>query len=382
MQSIVRTFKDRYGKEPLVVAAPGRVNLIGEHTDYNEGFVLPAAVDKKMFVALAPNGTSTVNVYASAYDQSYSFEVTRIEAVKETKWYSYLKGVIYLIQERNKNVEGVDVIIDGNVPVGAGMSSSAALSSGFAFGLNEVFQLGLTRMDIAHIAQKTEHIFLGVMVGIMDMFASLHGKAEHVIKLDCRSMEYEYIPFRFPDYKIVLVNTMVEHSLASSEYNVRRKQCEEGVAIMKKHLGENIKTLRDVPLKELEAHKDEMSGEVYRRCSYVLKENERLLRGCEMLKAGDLEGFGKLMYETHEGLSKDYNVSCKELDLLVEHAKTFKEVAGSRMMGGGFGGCTINLVQEECVERFTTFIKEKYKAAFNKDPEVYITQIEEGVRVI
>ena len=382
MQSIVRTFKDRYGKEPLVVAAPGRVNLIGEHTDYNDGFVLPAAVDKKMFVALAPNGTSTVNVYASAYDQPYSFDVNRIEAVKETKWYSYLKGVIYLIQERNKKVKGVDVIIDGNVPVGAGMSSSAALSSGFAFGLNEVFQLGLTRMDIAHIAQKTEHIFLGVMVGIMDMFASLHGKAEHVIKLDCRSMEYEYIPFRFPDYKIVLVNTMVEHSLASSEYNVRRKQCEEGVAIMKKHLGENIKTLRDVPLKELEAHKDELSAEVYRRCSYVLKENERLLKGCDMLKAGDLEGFGKLMYETHEGLSKDYNVSCKELDLLVEHAKTFKEVAGSRMMGGGFGGCTINLVQEECVERFTTFIKEKYKAAFNKEPEVYITQIEEGVRVI
>ena len=382
MQSIVRTFKDRYGKEPLVVAAPGRVNLIGEHTDYNEGFVLPAAVDKKMFVALAPNGTSTVNVYASAYDQSYSFDVNKIEAVKETKWYSYLKGVIYLIQERNKKVKGVDVIIDGNVPVGAGMSSSAALSSGFAFGLNEVFQLGLTRMDIAHIAQKTEHIFLGVMVGIMDMFASLHGKAEHVIKLDCRSMEYEYIPFRFPDYKIVLVNTMVEHSLASSEYNVRRKQCEEGVAIMRKHLGENIKTLRDVPLKELEAHKDELSAEVYRRCSYVLKENERLLKGCDMLKAGDLEGFGKLMYETHDGLSKDYNVSCKELDLLVEHAKTFKEVAGSRMMGGGFGGCTINLVQEECVERFTTFIKEKYKAAFNKEPEVYITQIEEGVKVI
>jgi galactokinase len=382
MQSIARTFKDRYGKEPLVVAAPGRVNLIGEHTDYNEGFVLPAAVDKKMFVALAPNGTGTVNVYASAYEQSYSFDIDKIEVVKETKWYSYLKGVIYLIQERNKKVKGVDVIIDGNVPVGAGMSSSAALSSGFAFGLNEVFQLGLTRMDIAHIAQKTEHLFLGVMVGIMDMFASLHGKAEHVIKLDCRSMEYEYIPFRFPDYKIVLVNTMVEHSLASSEYNVRRKQCEEGVAIMKKHLGEHVKTLRDVPLKELEAHKDELSAEVYRRCSYVLKENERLLKGCDMLKSGDLEGFGKLMYETHEGLSKDYNVSCKELDLLVEHARTFKEVAGSRMMGGGFGGCTINLVQEECVERFTTFIKEKYKAAFNKDPEVYITQIEEGVRVI
>jgi galactokinase len=195
-------------------------------------------------------------------------------------------------------------------------------------------------------------------------------------------MQYEYIPFRFPDYKVVMVNTMVEHSLASSEYNVRRKQCEEGVAIMKKHLGENIKALRDVPLAELEAHKEEMSPEVFRRCSYVLKENDRLLKGCELLKQGDLQAFGKLMYETHEGLSKDYNVSCKELDFLAEQAKTFKEVAGSRMMGGGFGGCTINLVQEECVERFTSFIKEKYQATFKIEPEVYTMQIEDGVKVI
>jgi galactokinase len=382
MQSIAKTFKDRFGKEPLIIAAPGRVNLIGEHTDYNDGFVLPAAIDKKMFVALAPNGTANVNAYASQYQQLQTFSVSDIQPVKENKWYSYLKGVIYLIQQKGGKVEGVDVIIDGNVPVGAGMSSSAALSSGFAFGLNEIFRLGLSRLDIAYIAQKTEHLFLGAMVGIMDMFASLHGKAGHVIKLDCRTMEYDYIPFRFPDYKVVMVNTMVEHSLASSEYNVRRKQCEEGVAIMKKYLGENIKALRDVPLSELEAHKDEMSPEVFRRCSYVLKENDRLLKGCELLKHGDLEGFGKLMYQTHEGLSKDYNVSCKELDFLVEQAKTFKEVAGSRMMGGGFGGCTINLVQEECVERFTGFIKEKYQATFKIEPEVYTMQIEDGVKVI
>jgi len=382
MQSIARTFKEKFGKEPLIIAAPGRVNLIGEHTDYNEGFVLPAAVDKKMFVALAPNGTDQVNVYASQFKQDYSFSVKGIEVVKEEKWYSYVKGVVYLIQQKGCTLHGVDMIIDGNIPVGAGMSSSAALSSGVGFGLNEVFRLGLNKMDLAHIAQKTEHIFIGALVGIMDMFASLHGKAGHVIKLDCRSMEYEYIPFRFPDYKVVLVNTMVEHSLASSEYNIRRRQCEEGVAIMKKYLGENIKSLRDVPLKELDAHRNEMSEETYRRCRYVLTENERLLKGTELLSKQDLEGFGKLMYETHEGLSKDYNVSCEELDFLVDQARTFKEVAGARMMGGGFGGCTINLIQEECVEQFTSFIQEKYKAKFNKEPEVYTMQIEDGVKVI
>jgi galactokinase len=380
--SIAKKFQELYGKKPIIIAAPGRVNLIGEHTDYNEGFVLPGAIDKKMYLALAPNGTDTINLFANQYQQSFSFSIKDIKPEKDWQWHTYLRGVVYLLQERGCEIKGTDVILDGDVPVGAGMSSSAALCSGFGFGLNELFNFGLSRMDLALIAQKTEHIFAGVMVGIMDMFASLHGKAGHVIKLDCRSMDYEYIPFQFPDYRIVLVNTMVEHSLASSEYNVRRKQCEEGVAIMKKFLKGNVKSLRDIPLKDLEQHKADLSPEVFKRCYYVITENERLLKGCEFLKKGDLNSFGKLMYETHEGLSKLYNVSCKELDFLTNQARTFQQVAGARMMGGGFGGCTINLVKQESVDSFSSFIKVKYESEFQKSPEIYVTQIEDGVKVL
>jgi galactokinase len=381
-QIIAKKFQELYGKKPLIIAAPGRVNLIGEHTDYNEGFVLPGAIDKKMYVAVAANGTDTINLYANQYQQSFSFSIKDIKAEKDWQWHTYLRGVVFLLQERGCDVKGTDVIIDGDVPVGAGMSSSAALCSGFGFGLNELYGFGLQRMDLAHIAQKTEHIFAGVMVGIMDMFASLHGKAGNVIKLDCRSMEYEYIPFDFPDYRIVLVNTMVEHSLASSEYNVRRKQCEEGVAIMRTFIKGDVKSLRDVPLAELELHKKDMSADVFKRCYYVITESERLLKGCEFLQQGDLNNFGRLMYETHEGLSKLYNVSCKELDFLTNQARTFQQVAGARMMGGGFGGCTINLVKQESVDSFSSFIKVKYESEFQKSPEIYITQIEDGVKVL
>jgi galactokinase len=382
MQAIINTFREKFGKEPMIVAAPGRVNLIGEHTDYNEGFVLPGAVNKKMIIALVANGSRQVNLFANQYNQTHSFSLDTIKPEKDHNWHAYLRGVAYFMQQKGIRIEGVDVLIDGDVPVGAGMSSSAALCCGFAFGLNEIFKGGLSRLDIVYIAQKTEHVFAGAMVGVMDQFASLHGKAGHVIKLDCRSMEYEYIPFNFPEYRIVLVNSMVEHSLASSEYNIRRKQCEEGVAVMKKFLGEHIKSLRDVPLKELMAHKQDMGEEVYRRCAYVIRESERLLRGCELLSKGDLEGFGKLMYETHEGLSKEYNVSCPELDFLVEQAKTFPEIAGARMMGGGFGGCTINLIEESAVNRFTEFVQGKYQERFNKVPEVYTMIFEDGVKVV
>jgi galactokinase len=381
MQSIVNTFREKFGKDPVIVAAPGRVNLIGEHTDYNEGFVLPGAVNKKMYIALASNGSRDVNLFANQYNETFSFSLDGIKPEKDSNWHAYLRGVAYFLQKGSK-VGGVDVLIDGDVPVGAGMSSSAALCCGFAFGLNEIFGLGLNRMDIVYIAQKTEHVFAGAMVGVMDQFASLHGKAGHVIKLDCRSMKYEYIPFNFPDYRIVLVNTMVEHSLASSEYNIRRKQCEEGVSVVRKHSGANIKSLRDVSLKELQAHKQEMSEEVFRRCAYVIMESERLHKGCELLQQGDLQGFGNLMYETHEGLSKEYNVSCPELDFLVEQARTFDEVAGSRMMGGGFGGCTINLIEHDAIDRFSDFVKEKYQAEFGKTPEVYTMVFEDGVKII
>lgn len=379
MIRIAEEFSRVYGKEPLVVAAPGRVNLIGEHTDYNEGFVLPAAVNKQNYIAIAENGTNIINVRGARFKGTFSFSLNDIKPVKQ--WVTYLLGVIYTMQQRGLVVKGVDILVDGDVPVGAGMSSSAALCSATGFALNELFGFGLSRMDLAFIGQKTEHEFAGLKCGIMDQFASLHGKAGHVMKLDCRSMEYEYIPFDFPNYKVVLVNSMVTHSLASSEYNVRRQQCEEGVALLKKHYPE-INSLRDVTSEQLQAHKQELPEVVYKRCHYITTEKDRLLAGCELLKKGDIKGFGELMYTTHEGLSEEFEVSCPELDFLCGQAKQLPGVAGSRMMGGGFGGCTINLVEASAVDEFTNSIRDAYQKQYGKIPEVYITQIEDGARVI
>jgi len=255
------------------------------------------------------------------------------------------------------------------------------LCSAYGFALNELFQLGLSRMDLAFIGQKTEHTFVGVKCGIMDQFASLHGKKGHVMKLDCRSLEYEYIPFDFPGYKIVLVNSMVSHSLAGSEYNVRRQQCEEGVAILQKHYP-GIKSLRDVEPAQLLQHQDELPPVVFDRCSFIVYEKERLLRGCDALKKNDLTTFGKLMFATHEGLSKKYSVSCTELDFLAECAQHISGVAGARMMGGGFGGCTINIVQADAVDTFTQKIQAAFNGLFRVTPDVYVTQIEDGTNIL
>lgn len=379
IKKVQQAFRERFNKEPLIIGAPGRVNLIGEHTDYNNGFVLPGAVDKRIYVALAPNGTNTVNVFASQFNESYSFSLDITGPQKG--WMNYLLGVTYHIQQQGKKVGGVDLVIDGDIPVGAGMSSSAALCSGYGFGLNELFQLGLSRMELAFIGQKTEHTFVGVKCGIMDQFASLHGKKGHVMKLDCRSLEYEYIPFDFPAYKIVLVNSMVSHSLVGSEYNVRRQQCEEGVAILQKHYP-GITSLRDVEPAQLLLHQSELPPIVFDRCSFIVYEKERLLAGCDALKKNDLATFGKLMFATHEGLSKKYSVSCTELDFLAECAQHLTGVVGARMMGGGFGGCTINIVQADAVATFTQKIQAAFNGLFKITPDVYVTQIEDGVKVI
>ena len=379
IKKLQQVFRERFNKEPLIIGAPGRVNLIGEHTDYNNGFVLPGAVDKRIYVAIAPNNTNTVNVFANQFNETYSFSLDITEP--HEGWMNYLLGVSYHIQQQGKKIGGVDVLVDGDIPVGAGMSSSAALCSAYGFGLNELFQLGFSRMDLAFIGQKTEHTFVGVKCGIMDQFASLHGKKGHVMKLDCRSLEYEYIPFDFPGYKIVLVNSMVSHSLAGSEYNVRRHQCEEGVAILKNHYAD-ITSLRDIEPAQLLQHKDELPAIVFDRCSYVVYEKERLLAGCEALKKNDLAAFGRLMYATHEGLSKKYSVSCTELDFLVERAQPIAGVVGARMMGGGFGGCTINIVQTDAVASFTEKIQQAFHSLFKKTPDVYVTQIEDGTKVL
>lgn len=372
-------FIQRYGREPLVAAAPGRINLIGEHTDYNKGFVLPAAVDKRIYAAIAKNGTDTINVFARQFSESVSFAVNDNEPRKG--WVNYLLGVTYYLQQTGTPITGIDVLIDGDIPVGAGMSSSAALCSAYGFAVNELFNLDFSRMELAVIGQKTEHSFVGLQCGIMDQFASLHGKAGHAMKLDCRSREYEYIPFNFPDYKIVLINSMVSHSLAGTEYNVRKQQCEEGVELLKKYYPD-IHSLRDVSYEQLTRHWKEFNAIVYDRCTYVVNENQRLLAGCDALRHGDLIGFGEMMYASHKGLSKRYEVSCKELDFLVEKAKTMNGVVGARMMGGGFGGCTINIVHKDSIENFISYIQQAYLEQFSISSEAYVMQMEEGAGIV
>lgn len=380
VERLRKKFRELYGQEPIVVAAPGRVNLIGEHTDYNEGFVLPGAVDKRMYVAIAAVSEPAITIYANQFKESFTFNPEEnLQPV--SGWMNYLLGVTHHIKAAGKTIGGAQVLIDGDIPVGAGMSSSAALCSAYGFALNELFNLGLSRMELAFIGQKTEHTFVGVKCGIMDQFASLHGKKGHVMKLDCRSLEYEYIPFDFPDHKIVLVNSMVTHSLAGSEYNVRRQQCEEGVSIIKKSYPA-IKSLRDVKLDMLQQHQHDMSSVVFDRCWYVVTEEERLTSGCEALQHGDLDTFGKLMIATHNGLSKQYAVSCTQLDFLAERAGFIEGVVGSRMMGGGFGGCTINIVHTEMVDSFKEKIQKSFEGLFKVTPEVYVTQIEDGTHVV
>lgn len=376
---IERQFQQYFGKDCLIAAAPGRVNLIGEHTDYNHGFVLPGAIDRHIYIAMAPNQYNKLNLVAPGFGESFSFELDHMRPVKG--WPTYLLGMIYMIMPDKHLPQGMDILIYGDVPIGAGMSSSAALCSAFGLALNEFFQLGLSRMQIALLAQKTEHRFAGLQCGIMDPFASLHGKAGHLMKLDCRSLEYEYIPFDFPDIRIILVNSMVSHSLASSEYNLRRQQCEEGVAILKKY-DPAIYSLRDLQSGLLEEHKDELDETVYKRCHFIVEENQRLLNGCEDLKNNDLDAFGKLMYASHAGLSKEYEVSCKESDFLVNEISKLNGVKGARQMGGGFGGCIITLVDHNAEESFIRDIQKKYELQYGKTPDCYVMNINEGAHIL
>lgn len=375
---IARQFQQYFGKECRIAAAPGRVNLIGEHTDYNQGFVLPAAIDRNIYVALAPNADNILNLNALEFNKHYSFSLDDVHPV--SGWPTYLLGMICMIMPEKRLPYGMDVSISGDVPIGAGMSSSAALCSAFGLALNEIFQLGLSRMEIAFAGQKTEHLFAGLQCGIMDQFASLHGKAGHLMKLDCRSLDYEYIPFHFPGIRIILVNTMVSHSLASSEYNLRRRECEDGVGILQKY-DPAIRTLRDVQPGLLEKHRAELDKTVYKRCRFILEENQRLLDGCDFLNQQNLDAFGKLLYASHAGLSNDYEVSCPESDFLVKTMRDSKSVKGARQMGGGFGGCVLSLVEEAYAEDFIRDIQQKYEWQFGKTPDCYVMAISEGARL-
>ncbi|EAR01760.1 galactokinase [Maribacter sp. HTCC2170] len=350
----------------LTVDSPGRINIIGEHTDYNMGYVLPTAIENKITFQFQKNGSEkTCHVYSKGYDTGFELSLDNLE-ISKIEWENYILGVLNEISKRTDKVRGFDCVLESHVPIGSGVSSSAALECGLAFGLNEMFDLGLSRMDIVELSQAAEHTYAGTKCGIMDQFASVMSKEGHVILLDCESMDYSYIPINIQPYKIVLLNTNVSHNLASGEYNVRRAQCEEGVAILQKKYPE-VKSLRNADMDMLNSVKNELNPVVYNRCSYIINEKTRVLDAVEALKNDDLEKVGELLYETHEGLSKMYEVSCPELDFLVEFSKKYDTVLGARMMGGGFGGCTINLVHEDAIEAYVSEASKAYKEACNLD---------------
>ena len=376
---IPRQFQQYFGNSGFLTAAPGRVNLIGEHTDYNEGFVLPGAINRNIYVSLSPASDPHLHLRAFEYTESYRFALDEMRPVKG--WPTYLLGMIHLLMPEKRLPNGLKVAVAGDVPVGAGMSSSAALCSAFGLALNETYRLGLSGMEIALAAQKTEQLFAGLQCGIMDPFASLYGKAGHLMKLDCRSLDFDYIPFHFPGLCIILVNTMVSHSLASSEYNLRRQQCEAGVELLKKY-DPSLRSLRDVSGQLLEAHRKEMDAVVYARCHFVIEENQRLLEGCTCLKNNDPDAFGQLMYASHRGLSKDYEVSCPESDFLVQAIAGLTGVKGARQMGGGFGGCIITLVEKNAAESFVQEIQQSYEKQYGKTPECYTMLISDGARIL
>lgn len=378
-QKLVRTYQELFQAQPLLVRSPGRVNIIGEHTDYNEGFVLPAAIDKAVYVAVDKRTDDQIILHSIDFKDKFEGRVTDVQRT-EKHWANYILGVAAQMLKRGHKIGGFNLVIDGDVPLGAGLSSSAAVECATAFALNELFGLGISRKELTSIAQKAEHEFAGVMCGIMDQFASMFGKKDHVIKLDCRTLDYEYEPLKMEGYKILLLNTNVKHSLASSEYNTRRQQCEEGVALVQKHHPE-VKSLRDVTPEMLEQY---VKGheETYRRCKYVVEENIRLLEGCEDLKRGDIKALGQKMFRTHDGLSKEYNVSCPELDFLVDAVRNNPNVLGARMMGGGFGGCTINLVKEEAIDGLVAYLSKAYSQEMGKELTPYIAQTEDGTSVV
>ncbi len=376
-KEIKSKFNSLFGSELRVYTSPGRVNLIGEHTDYNGGFVFPGAIDKGIYAAINPNGTGRIRAYSMDYNAMSEFGMTESDAPREP-WARYIFGVVREMQKRGFEPKGFDTVFAGDVPLGAGMSSSAALESTFANALNDIFDLGIDRFELARIGQSTEHNYCGVKCGIMDQFASVFGKEGHLMRLNCATMEFEYFPFNPKGYKVVLLDTVVKHELASSAYNKRRESCENACAHIKaKH--QEVNYLSDATMSMLDEVKNEISNEDYMRAKYVIGEKQRVLDVCEALERGDYETVGDRMYGTHYGMSKEYEVSCEELDYLNDIAKECG-VTGSRVMGGGFGGCTINLVKEGLYDKFIATAKERFNARFGHEPKVYDVVISDGAR--
>ena len=398
MQDIRVSFQQLFNSSAsLVVQSPGRINLIGEHTDYNNGFVLPAAIDKCVQVAIAKRSDGAIHMHAIDLQESVIVTAVTIQP-HATSWVNYIIGVVAQVQKYSATApnnsaaldldKGFDICIQGDIPIGAGLSSSAAVECAVIFALNEMYQLGLSTMQMALMTQQSEHEFAGVKCGIMDMFASLHGKSNQVMLLDCGSLQHSYYPLDLKDYQIVLFDTQIKHALASSEYNTRRLECEQGVGILQQKYP-SIKTLRDASKQQVEQFlapnnnldKNAISDKVYQRCKYVVDEIDRVQLAVKDLLAGDIKAFGQKMFETHEGLSKLYEVSCPELDILVNAVKDNPHVLGARMMGGGFGGCTINIIKKSEVQAIINTVADIYARQTAHTLKVHQVKIAQGTHI-
>lgn len=376
ISSVKTAFINTFKTEPLLIFSPGRINIIGEHTDYNDGFVFPAAINKGIVAAFDKSDSGSSSAHALDLDTSIEFSLENLKPAKQGSWKNYVLGVIAEIQKSGHRVGNFNVVFKGDIPAGSGMSSSAALENSIVYGLNELFNLGLSKHEMIYMSQKAEHHFVGVNCGIMDQYASMFGIKNKALLLDCRTVESQPYEINFQDHQLVLINTNVKHSLSDSAYNDRRSVCEH----ISKLLG--IKALRDATEKDLESIKDQVTAEDYQKALFIIEENNRALKASKAMEDGDLTTLGNLIYASHNGLQHQYKVSCEELDFLVDQAKLNKQVLGARMMGGGFGGCTINLVAKNTIEDFTESTSKAYKKRFNKDCSVYFVELSDGTHVI
>ena len=377
IQSTTDFFKKTFGSSPQkIVLSPGRINIIGEHIDYNDGFVLPAAIDKVICFAFEKTNSESSTIVAIDLGESFKINVENPVTLHEVIWTNYFRGVLQQIQNKGLNIGNFNCVFSSTIPVGSGLSSSAALECGFLFGLNEVFHLNIKPVDLALMGQSAEH-WVGINCGIMDQFSSVMGKANQVIKIDCRTLDFEYHNADFSNYSLVLFDSNVKHSLFTSAYNQRREECEQGLAILSSHFPE-VKSFREASEEQLLSIKDSMTEDVFKRSHYVIKEIKRVTLACEALDNGDIVTLGQLLFETHEGLSKEYEVSCPELDMIVDTLKKEPAVIGSRMMGGGFGGCTINLIKKGEEDAIKTKLTQLYQATFGIELKTYEVRISNG----
>ncbi len=376
IEEVKSSFVEKFNTQPILIFSPGRINIIGEHTDYNDGFVFPAAVNKGIVLAIQKSEVDSSIVYAVDKNESIEVSLDAVKPLPKESWGNYVLGVVSEIQNKGKQLGNFNIAFGGDIPGGAGMSSSAALENSIVFGLNELFQLGLTKEEMIFISQKAEHHYVGVKCGIMDQYASMFGIKNHALLLDCRTIASKPFEINFKNHELLLINTNVKHSLSDSAYNDRRSVCESISKML------HIKALRDASEVDLIKIKNQVSEEDYQKALFVIQENERAFKASKAMQDGDLVELGQLIYGSHNGLQNQYKVSCDELDFLVDQAKKNKHILGARMMGGGFGGCTINLIDTNEVEAFKTTVSEAYKNKFGRDCSIYSVELSDGTRLI